>query len=61
MTLAFHKIVVFEALLVFRVTRLGEIIHIQLAHERGEVIVLKVPRKDLLCKLVRAVNHEASA
>ena len=61
MPLAFDEIVMLEALLIFRVTRLGEIVHVELAHDRGKVVVLEVSGEDLLSELVRPVHHEAGA
>jgi hypothetical protein len=48
-----------EAMLIGIVPRFMKVIHIQLADKRGEVVVLEVLRKDLLCKLVRLLGYEA--
>jgi hypothetical protein len=50
---------VLEALLVRVVPRLVEVVHVELAHERREVVVLEVAREDALCKLIRLSNNEA--
>jgi hypothetical protein len=55
------EVFVHEAFLVARVTRFVEIVHVQLAHERREVVVLEVLREDLLGELVRFEDHEAIA
>jgi len=55
------EVFVHETFLVARVTRFVEIVHVELAHERREVVVFKILRKDLLRELVRLVDHEAIA
>ena len=50
-----------ETLLVARVARLDEVVHVQLAHERREVVVLEVLGQHFLRELVGLVDHEAVA
>ena len=61
MLLSLDEIVMFEALLIFGVSSLSEIVHVELAHEGREVVVLEVSWKDLLSELVGSVDDEASA
>ena len=61
MFLAFNEIVMLEALLIFGISSLSEIVHVELAHEGREVVVLEVSWKDLLSELVGSVDDEASA
>jgi len=49
-----------EALSVLRVAMLGEVVHVELADEGGEVVVLEVSWKHLLSELIRLVHDEAS-
>ncbi len=55
------KVIMAEALTIFGVARLGKIVHVQLAHKTGEVVVLKVARQHFFCKLVGLVDNKASA
>jgi len=50
-----------ETFLVLGITRLMEVVHVELTHEAAEVIMLKVLRKYVLSKCVRVFNYEASA
>ena len=36
-----------------------KVVHVQLADERGEVVVLEVAWKNLLCEFVCLVDHKA--
>ena len=61
MLFAFGEKLMFETFLILSIASFGEVVHIKLAHERREVIMLEVPGKDLLSKLVRSVDDEAVA
>ena len=61
MLFAFGEKLMFETFLILSIASFGEVVHIKLAHERREVIMLEVPGKDLLSKLVRSVHDEAVA
>lgn len=50
-----------EAVLVRVVAGLVEVVHVQLSHERGEIVVLEEFWKDLLCEFIRLANYEAVA
>jgi hypothetical protein len=50
-----------EAFLVARVTRLNEVIHVELADKRREVIVLEVLGQHFLSKLIRFVDDKTIA
>ena len=50
-----------ETLSIFRVTGLMKVVHIELPDETREVIVLKVFRQDMLCKLVCFIDNETGA
>ena len=59
--LSLDEIFVAEALLVLRVTALVEAVHVQLAHEGGEIVVLEVFGEDLLSEVIRLVHYESRA
>lgn len=48
-----------EAFLIARVTCFYKVVHVQLTHERREVIVFEVLRQDFLSELVGLVHHKA--
>ena len=50
-----------EALLVLRISCLVEVVHVQLADERGKVVVFKVLRQDLVLEFVYVFNDKAFA
>ena len=59
--LSFDKIVVAEALSVLRVPRLVEVVHVELADEAREVVVLEVAWEHLLGELIGLVHDKASS
>ena len=59
MLLALHKVLVAEALSILCVTRLVEVVHVELAHKTREVVVLEVTRQHFLGKLIGLVHYEA--
>lgn len=59
--LVFAKVIMAEALTIFGVARLGEIVHVQLAHKTGKVVVLEVARQHFFCKFVGFVDDKSSA
>ena len=59
--LSANKVLMTEAFSVLGVTRLVKVVHIQLAYETREVVVLKVARQHILCKFVRLVDYKSSA
>ena len=61
MLLSTDKVFVTETLSIFRVTGLMKVVHIELPDETREVIVLKVFRQDMLCKLVCFIDNETGA
>lgn len=48
-----------ETLLVLTVAGLVKVVHVELAHKAAEVIVLEVPREDILRKCVRVFYYKA--
>jgi len=52
MLFTLYKIFMLEALLVLFISRLVEVVHIQLSHKRTEVVMLEVFREDVLCECV---------
>ena len=61
MLLSTYKVFVFETLAVLSITRFIKVVHVELADEAREVVVLEVSWQDVLCKLVRLIYNEAGA
>ena len=61
MLLSTDKVLVFEALTVFGVARLIEVVHVELADEARKVVVFEVAWEYILSELVGLVDHEARA
>jgi hypothetical protein len=59
MLLVLLKELVNETFLVLSISRLVEIVHVQLAHERREIIVFEILWQDVLCEGVRVLDAEA--
>ena len=61
MLLSTNEVLVFETLAVLSISRFIEVVHVELANEAREVVVLEVPRQHILCKLIGLVDYEAGA
>ena len=61
MLLSTYKILMFETLTVLSITRFIKVVHVKLADETREIVVLKVSWQNILCKLVGFVDYEACA
>lgn len=49
------------SMIILIVLLLFEIVHVQLSHKRGEVVMLEIARKDFLRKLCGFFDHQSCA
>jgi len=61
MLLVFFEELVIKAFLVLRIPRFMEVVHIELAHERGEVIMFEILWQYILGKGITVFNAKAIA
>ena len=61
MLLSTYEVFVFETFAVLSITRFVKVVHVKLADETREIVVLEVSWQNILCKLVGFVDYEACA